>query len=585
MESDNFKIIGVSRDIVTIEILDTSKFDDHFSIGSYVKIPYKHQSDKFIIGVIKNYKIKNLDIDDPESPPAVNHFVVEVELVGSYKKSSDDQFFFERGAHGIPVPPNNGIELLSSVDLANIYSSKLKIDEQFCFSKLSQNDGVIVPVDGNKFFNKHFAIVGSTGSGKSHTVASILQKAVNEKQGQYSGLNNSHIVIFDIHGEYKKAFPDGKHVDFTNIKIPYWLFDSDELSDLFIESNEANSHNQVSQFKFAVTENKILHNPDIDKSRVYFDSPLKFNIHEVIQYIKNINNELIDKKNGRKPTDKDGHSIDERLPEYFSKEFEFDKTNSNYVNGPYSGDFERFILRLEATVKNPRLRFLFDDSVQSLTLEDVLRQFLGYKTQDDKDDKDANVTIVDLSGIPFEVLSITVSLISRAIFEFGYYYKKLLQETTNCETPILLLYEEAHKYVPRSDLVRYRASKKAIERIAKEGRKYGITLGIVSQRPSEISETIFSQCNNFVAMRLTNPDDQNYVKKLLPDTVGDLTTYLPSLQSGEAIIIGESIVLPSVVKIDFPADEPASSDIRYLDLWKDKWKDVSFEGVTREWLK
>jgi DNA helicase HerA-like ATPase len=584
MNSDNFKIIGVSRDIVTIEILDTTKFDDHFSIGSYVKIPYKHQSDSFIIGVIKNYKIKTLDSNDPEAPLANNHFVIEVELVGSYKKNDSERYIFERGAHGIPVPPNNGIELLSSDDLGNIYTSKLGGDKKFCFSKLSQNEDVDVPLDGNKFFNKHFAIVGSTGSGKSHTVASILQKAVREKQGEYSGLNNSHIVIFDIHGEYKKAFPDGKHIDFTNIKIPYWLFDSDELSDLFIESNEMNSHNQVSQFKYAVTENKVLHNTDVDKSRVYFDSPLKFNIHEVIQYIKNINNELIDKKNGRKPTDKNGVAIEDRLPGYFSKEFEFDKTNSNYVNGPYSGDFERFILRLEATVKNPRLGFLFDDSVQNLTLEDVLKQFLGYKTQDGTDN-DANVTIVDLSGIPFEVLSITVSLISRVIFEFGYYYKKLLQDKTNCETPILLLYEEAHKYVPRSDLVRYRASKTAIERIAKEGRKYGITLGIVSQRPSEISETIFSQCNNFVAMRLTNPDDQNYVKKLLPDTVGDLTTYLPSLQSGEAIIIGESIVLPSVVKIDFPINEPASSDIRYLDLWREQWKSVSFEEITKEWLK
>ena len=585
MNSDNFKIVGVSRDIVTIEILDTAKFDDQFSIGSYVKIPYKHQSDNFIIGVIKNYKIKTLDSDDPETPPADNRFIVEVELVGSYKKHLDGRYIFERGAHGIPVPPNNGIELLSSVDLGNIYTSKLGGDERFCFSKLSQNEGVEVPVDGNKFFNKHFAIVGSTGSGKSHTVASILQKAVSEKQGEYSGLNNSHIVVFDIHGEYNKAFPDGKHIGFTNIKIPYWLFDSDELSDLFIESNETNSHNQVSQFKYAVTENKILHNPDVDKSRVYFDSPLKFDIHEVIQYIKNINNELIDKKNGRKPTDKDGKAVEDRLPEYFSKEFEFDKTNSNYVNGPYSGDFERFILRLEATVKNPRLRFLFDDSVQDLSLEDVLKQFLGYKVKDDGNEKDANVTIVDLSGIPFEVLSITVSLISRAIFEFGYYYKKLLQDKTNCETPILLLYEEAHKYVPRSDLVRYRASKTAIERIAKEGRKYGITLGIVSQRPSEISETIFSQCNNFVAMRLTNPDDQNYVKKLLPDTVGDLTTYLPSLQSGEAIIIGESIVLPSVVKIDFPTNEPASSDIKYLDLWREQWKNVNFNEITKQWIK
>lgn len=588
MNSDNFKIIGVSRDIVTIEILDTTKFDDQFSIGSYVKIPYKHQSDSFIIGVIKNYKIKTLDSDDPETPPADNHFMVEVELVGSYKKHSDGRYVFERGAHGIPVPPNNGIELLSTSDLGNIYTSKLRGNEKFCFSKLSQNESVEVPVDGNKFFNKHFAIVGSTGSGKSHTVASILQKAINEKQGEYNGLNNSHIVIFDIHGEYKKAFPSASFVDSSNIRIPYWLFDSDELIDLFIESSESDSYNQISQLRYAITENKKRHNVQVSSENVYFDSPLKFDIEEVIRYIKNLNNEMLGKATGEGfPKRANGTLIKNRAECYFTEDVDFCEESraaaTKTGTGPFKGDFERFLLRLESVTINPRLKFLFDGT-EHMSLETVLRQFLGYRQTESKN-ACANVTIIDVSGIPFEVLSITVSLISRVIFEFGYHYKKLLQDKTNCETPILLLYEEAHKYVPRSDLVRYRASKTAIERIAKEGRKYGVTLGIVSQRPSEISETIFSQCNNFVAMRLTNPDDQNYVKKLLPDTVGDLTTYLPSLQSGEAIIIGESIVLPSVVKIDRSENEPDSSDIKYLDLWKEQWKDVSFEKITREWLK
>ncbi len=139
--------------------------------------------------------------------------------------------------------------------------------------------------------------------------------------------------------------------------------------------------------------------------------------------------------------------------------------------------------------------------------------------------------------------------------------------------------------MPKTDLVKFRASKNAIERIAKEGRKYGVTLAIVSQRPSEISDAIFSQCNNFVTMRLTNPEDQNYVKKLLPDTLGNLTDSLSTLQSGEALIIGESIALPSLVKINPCGPEPKSSDIKYFEIWKEQWKDAKLDGVIELWSK
>jgi len=583
MDSENFKIIGVTRDIVTIEILDSSQFDGQFNIGSYIKIPYSDSSENYIIGIIKNYKIRNLESDDPEADEQGNSFMIEVELIGSYIKV-DDKYVFERGAHGIPLPPNNGIELVSDVDFQNIFSCKLELKESFSFSKLGQAQNIDVPVNGNKFFNKHFAIVGSTGTGKSHTVATVIQQAIKEKNEGYTGLNNSHIVIFDIHGEYTEAFPDANIIDSSNVKIPYWLFDSDELSDLFIESSESNSHNQISQFRYAVTENKKKENSSLQQDKIYYDSPLKFKIKEVLQYIKNLNNEVIGKLEGEGyPKDSDGNLIPDRLERYFNEEISFCETSTAAArkasSGPFKGDFERFILRLETTVNNPRLKFLFEE-VDDILLEDILKTFIGYS------ERKSNVTVFDLSGIPFEVLSITVSLISRILFEYGYYYKKLLQKGVDSETPLLLVYEEAHKYVPKSDLVRYRASKNAIERIAKEGRKYGVTLGIISQRPSEISETIFSQCNNFISMRLTNPEDQNYVKRLLPDSLTDLTNYLPTLQSGEALIIGESIVLPSLVKINFPENEPKSTDIKYLDIWKEKWKDnIEFKKIIDEWRK
>ena len=186
--------------------------------------------------------------------------------------------------------------------------------------------------------------------------------------------------------------------------------------------------------------------------------------------------------------------------------------------------------------------------------------------------------------MPFEVLSITVSLISRLIFENAYYFKREFQnEESKC--PFLIVYEEAHKYVPKIQATRFNACRLAIERIAKEGRKYGVTRAIISQRPSEISETIFSQCNNFLAMRLTNPEDQNYVKRLLPDALGPLTESLPILREGEGILLGDSVVMPSLVKVDLPDSSPSSTDIPYLREWKKPWLDIEFPKITRRWAK
>jgi len=184
------------------------------------------------------------------------------------------------------------------------------------------------------------------------------------------------------------------------------------------------------------------------------------------------------------------------------------------------------------------------------------------------------------------VLSITVSLISRMLFEYGYFYKKLKEGNPRLQsTPLLLVYEEAHKYVPKIKSAKYNASRISIERIAKEGRKYGVTAMIVSQRPSEISETIFSQCSNFISMRLTNPEDQNYVKRLLPDVIGPITDSLSTLKEGEAIIIGDSIIMPSLVTIDRCDPQPSSNDIAYLQEWKKEWFSSDFESLIKKWAK
>lgn len=464
------------------------------------------------------------------------------------------------------------------------------------FSKLI-NTNLSIPVNGNKFFNKHFAIVGSTGSGKSHTVARVLQSALSSKNGTFSGLNNSHIVIFDIHGEYEKAFPKAQILNANNLSLPFWMLNGDELEQLFLDSGDRNNYNQSSVLRKIITENKKKHNPDIDK--IHFDSPLKFDINEVYNCLYNIQNETVNAKIankymivGESGSYTNGSSIDlnhgleltnsDKILKYFASKLDFYSTKSqNVSNGTYAdGTLVKFVERLENKLSNSRLDFLFGEKSRDISFEETIKQFIGFSG-----DPNANITIINLGGIPFEVLSITVSLISRMLFDFGYFYSKLIPPDQRHEIPLLLLYEEAHIYVPKSDLLKYRSSKLAIERIAKEGRKYGITLGIISQRPSEISETIFSQCNNFIAMRLTNPEDQNYVKRLLPDTLGNLTETLPTLQSGEALLIGESIVLPSLVKIDRCDPEPKSSDIEYFEIWKEQWKNIDFERILTEWKK
>lgn len=179
-------------------------------------------------------------------------------------------------------------------------------------------------------------------------------------------------------------------------------------------------------------------------------------------------------------------------------------------------------------------------------------------------------------------MSIVVSLVTRLVFTFSFHLKKL-HLGDEVEVPFLLVLEEAHNYISRTDGAKYNSVRKAVERVAKEGRKYGISLMIVSQRPSDISETVFSQCGNFVAMRLTNPTDQNYVRRLLPDNVSTLTDSFASLEQREALVLGDAVVLPSLVTVDEITNLPASTDVAFHTEWKKDWYEEAFKGVIEKW--
>jgi len=575
-------VIESSPSTILIKIEDDMVYEKNkhsIQIGKYLQV--KEGNHNYVICSIQNIKI-----NDKEK------YIVTTQPIGIYK---EDKFI--QGSSSLPSPTEIAYVIEQKI-IEKIFAKGGEFS--FGLGNLVQNKDITLHINGNKFFSKHIAIVGSTGSGKSCTVARILQNVVGIDQKlniNKDEQKNSHVIIFDIHSEYKSAFDIEKSENFNcnildvdKLQLPYWLMNSEELEALFIESNEQNSHNQVSQFKKAVIQNKEKHNPKL--SKITYDTPVYFSITEVYNYIFNMNNEVINKIEGedQKPKLSNGTLIKDRL-EYFDEKYKFISTSTaapkKASKGAFNGEFNRFISRLETKVSDKRLSFIlepFKDEAKKELLKtedfkDIIKQFLGYLNK-------SNLTIIDLSGIPFEVLSITVSLISRLVFDFVFHYSKLknTKQTTN-DIPFLIVCEEAHNYIPKSNSAQFKASKKSIERIAKEGRKYGLSLMVVSQRPSEVSDTIFSQCNNFIALRLTNVNDQNYIKGLLPNNSASITDILPTLSEGECIVVGDASPMPAIVKMKMPNPVPKSESIKFHKEWKAKWKDVTFDEVIKKWKK
>ncbi|WP_340640047.1 ATP-binding protein [Bacillus atrophaeus] len=579
------KVMSSSPNSIVISIDNLKILEDHkekLQIGQYLKIA--DGNNNFIVTVINNIKVLDYSILDNLN------LIIDSQPIGTIV---DD--YFQRGTKNLPVP-TEPVYILSAEMLDMIFTTNTEYN--FPIGALAQNNQIEVKVNGDKFFGKHVAIVGSTGAGKSCTVAKILQDTVGIKNNENINSEeqkNSHIIIFDIHSEYSSAFTLPNEQNFTlnnlsvdKMKLPYWLMNSEELESLFIESNENNSYNQIAMFKSAVILNKEKHNPTINE--ITYDTPVYFDIKEVYNYIENMNREVISKlTNENCPKLSDSTLIRDRKQFYFDSVLEF-VSQSNAAankasNGPFYGEFNRFLSRLEAKLSDKRLNFLLkpkkEDGSTYVTddFEEIMKQFLGYLNK-------SNITIVDLSGVPFEVLSITVSLISRLVFDFSFHYSKIQHEKQLLNNiPVMIVCEEAHNYIPRTGGAEYNSSKKSIERISKEGRKYGISLMVVSQRPSEVSETVFAQCNNFVALRLTNQNDQKYIKSLLPDSTKGIGEILPNLGIGESIIVGDSVVMPTIVKMEKPNPEPKSQSVNFKKEWDLSWKEVTFSEIIRRWRK
>jgi uncharacterized protein DUF87/helicase HerA-like protein len=452
---------------------------------------------------------------------------------------------FERG---VAEYPTTGAEVhaIGSSDVSKMFDRFQS--KGLSVGTLTYHPSLNVFLDPTNLFGRHAAILGQTGSGKSWTVASLVQKTVTV-------MPDAHIIILDLHGEYCWKRPDGarsyafsdtvvRHVDARELEIPYWLLTYAELCDLLVEHSEREATNQTAFFRDCLLDGRQRENASpgaaLGLTRVTVDTPIYFSLTDVLARVRAKNVERIGK---------------------------------NQTQGPMFGDFDRFLMRIESKLNDVRYDFLLKPKIRntSSSLSGLLRDFVGLGS------KRAAVTVIDLSSVPFDVRPTVAAQIGRLAFEFNYWNPQYR------EFPILLMCEEAHAYIPRVAESQFAGSRRSMERIAKEGRKYGVGLVIVSQRPHEVSETVLAQCGTFICLRVTNPDDQSYVRSLVPESEGDLVSVLAGLGRGEALVLGEAVPLPTRVQFDRPSPVPNSDDVDFYAKWKDGLAELDVDAIVRRW--
>ena len=454
---------------------------------------------------------------------------MEIQLIGSVVKGK-----FEKGIASFP-PIGSDVFMTDDSDLTSLFSTFAQYG--FAIGDISGYMGERHYIDPNKFFGKHVALLGSTGSGKSTAVASILQKV--------QMFSNTHVIILDIHGEYKAAFRDyGNNINITDLELPHWFMNFEEMRETFVDESEPSAQSQEMLLKDLVLNSKKVKNPTLQEF-ITIDAPVCYDLSEVRAKFQFYDTERITGYGG-------GQSRE----------------------GPFFGQLTRFLVRLDSRMTDKRYEFMFKPKKfkDSNAIKDVISRIFGM-------DNKRQITVLDLSGVPFDIVNVIVSLLARMVFDFNFWNKN------KSDFPVLLVFEEAHNYLPQIPSAHNRAARRTVERIAKEGRKYGVGCMIISQRPSELSETILSQCNNFITLRLTNPTDQNYVRKLVPDSFSGLFDILPTLRPGEALIIGDSTPLPVRVLLDYPAPPPDSADIKFYDKWVASEKETVVSDVVERWWR
>ena len=434
---------------------------------------------------------------------------------------------FFRGVRSFPVL-NEAVYNMAPDDLEMIFNK----ENEPCIEvgKLQQDSSIVAKVRTDDLLSKHFAIIGSTGSGKSCTVALVLQAILNQSP-------EGHIVLFDPHNEYSKSFGDRAEI-ITNdtLDLPLWMFD-------FVESVELLTSDIEDQSR---EEQDVLHDVILTAKRLYDRAQRSNDISSQVK-LDDIEGEL------QRAT----HiTLDSPVPYRIRDVVKLlDHEMGKLENSSNLGPYKRLKRRIATLTNDPRYKFIFKNQASPLPIEDIVGRIFRLPVAGKP------ISILDFSAIPSEALNIVVSVVSRLAFELATWSER--------KVPILLVCEEAHRYIPRDKSLGFHSTRRIIGRIAKEGRKYGVSLGIISQRPSELEPSTLSQCSTIFSMRLSNELDQNFVRAAVPDGAAELLSFLPSLGTAETMVFGESVNLPMRVVLNTLAEEyrPHSSSAKFTDLW------------------
>jgi uncharacterized protein len=507
-----------------VQELDDPSLNMSGQIGAFLKVRVKSA---WVFATIKTVRLENAGTfglaDD-----ASDSIMADIDFVGEAVDATNDRpAIFRRGVTHYPAP-GDALHTVSLRDLEQVFSP----------SGLAHiNIGTVYPTETVKaallidpLLSRHFALLGSTGTGKSTFVSLLLHRIRDHAP-------HGHIIMLDPHGEYGKAFSDtGTIYDTSNMELPYWLMNLEEHVEVFIGKRNHETEVEVDILARCVLAARAKSRAAIDIGRITVDSPVPYLLSDLLAAIQTQMGKL------DKP----------------------DKV------GPYI----KLKSRIEEVKADPRYAFMFSGLLVSDTFSDFLKRMFSMN----KDSRP--ISIMDLSGVPSDIVNVVVAVLARLVFDFSVWSR------TETQRPILFVCEEAHRYIPNERIDLHNAASKVLGRIAKEGRKYGVSLGLVSQRPSDLSESVLSQCGTILSLRMNNDRDQAFVRNAMPEGARGFLDSLPALRNRECIVCGEGVAIPMRISIDDleASMRPASEDPQFSTLWAETVQDAGLvDRIVRKW--
>ncbi|HEX8366845.1 MAG TPA: DUF87 domain-containing protein [Allosphingosinicella sp.] len=446
---------------------------------------------------------------------------------GEEDEQSGKLINFRRGITGYP-PPGAKVFPVSGQDMRQMFAADERAHIEIGTVYPTKDVRGALYVDA--LLGKHFALLGSTGTGKSTSAALIMHRICDLSP-------EGHIVMIDPHGEYSAAFKGhGELFNVDNLAMPYWLMNFEEHCEVFITTSGSDRQRDSDILAKCLLIARGKNRAAEGLTKLTVDSPIPYTLSDLTTAIGN----------------------------------EMGLLNKAGDTAPYM----RLKTKIEELKSDPRYQFMFSGMLVADTMAGFLAKIFRLPA------KGKPISIIDVSGVPSDIVSVVVAVLSRLVFDYAIWSRSELQR------PVLLICEEAHRYVPADKTGNGQAVRKILERIAKEGRKYGVALGLITQRPSDLAEGVLSQCGTIIAMRLNNDRDQQFVKNAMPEGSRGFLDVIPALRNRECIVCGEGVSIPIRVAFDdLERDRrPASSDPIFSALWRQSGEEEAMvQRVVKRW--